>query len=384
MSLRFWILAGIYHAVLLAACAVRARAWLKRGPASLGAVHFWRAVAVDAFLCGSTACLLAIVLGTALPDPPFAVIRFWSQALFGEVFLFLLFLSALLLRSQLAFRSAVMAAAAIVLLAVYVDAYHVEPHGLRVEKHEVDLRGRLPAHGGGRVRLLHVSDIQTHRVGEYERRLVRAAAKLEPDLLILTGDYVHERLRPGREDVGRELVELLAREGPRPPMGIWAVGGDTDGPLIARQLRESGVGWLDDEAVTLQLPGGVPLSLIGLTAAASRGAGREALTRLLEQAPPDSLRIVFGHAPDFALGVPTHHRIDLALAGHTHGGQVVLPFFGPLLTLSEVPRHVAAGGVHQLGPVRVHVSRGVGMERGSAPQIRFLCPPEICLLALEY
>jgi predicted MPP superfamily phosphohydrolase len=77
-------------------------------------------------------------------------------------------------------------------------------------------------------------------------------------------------------------------------------------------------------------------------------------------------------------------RIDLALAGHTHGGQVVVPFFGPLLTLSDVPRHVAAGGVHELGPVRVHVSRGVGMERGSAPQIRFFCPPEICLLTLRY
>ena len=61
-----------------------------------------------------------------------------------------------------------------------------------------------------------------------------------------------------------------------------------------------------------------------------------------------------------------------------------MPFFGPLLTLSDVPRHVAAGGVHELGPVRVHVSRGVGMERGSAPQIRFFCPPEICLLTLRY
>lgn len=384
MSLRFWVLAGVYHAVLVVVCAARVRAWLKREPASLGAVDSWRAIAVDALLCGTTSVLLAIVLATALPDPPFAVMRFWSQALFGEALLFLLFLSALHWRHRRIFRSGALAAPALLLLAVYVDAYHVEPRRLRVEEHELDLRGVVPADHGGRVRVLHLSDIQTHRVGEYERRVVREAAALQPDLVILTGDYVHERLRPNREDVGRELVELLAREGPRPPLGIWAVGGDTDGPFVERQLRESGVGWLEDEAVTLHLPGGAPVTLIGLAAATSRDGRHEALRLLLERAPTDSLRIVLGHAPDFVLGVPEGHRIDLALAGHTHGGQVVVPFFGPPLTLSEVPRHVAAGGVHEVGSVRLHVSRGVGMERGSAPQIRFLCPPEICLLTLTY
>jgi hypothetical protein len=93
---------------------------------------------------------------------------------------------------------------------------------------------------------------------------------------------------------------------------------------------------------------------------------------------------VLGHSPDYVLGLRDGPRIELAFAGHTHGGQIVVPFFGPPLTLSRVPRHIAAGGLHELGRVFVHVSRGVGMERGSAPQIRFLCPPEICVLTLGY
>ena len=384
MGLRFWILAAIYHAVLVAVCAARARAWLRRDPASLGGVAFWRALAGDALWCGATAVLVAVVLATALPDPPFAAMRFGAQALFGEALLFLLFLSVLHWRRRVIPRFTLLVAGAVVLLAVYVDAYHLEPHWLRIEEHQLDLTGRLSADRPGTIRLLHHSDIQTDRVGEFERRVVRAAARLEPDLVILTGDYVHARLLPNGAETGRELVELLLREGPRPPLGTWAVGGDTDGPTIEEQLRENGVGWLDDQAVTVVVPGGSSLTLIGLAPATSREGRHHTLRRLLAEAPSDSLRIVFGHAPDFVLGLQEGPRIDLALAGHTHGGQVVVPFFGPLLTLSDVPRHVAAGGVHELGPVRVHVSRGVGMERGSAPQIRFFCPPEICLLTLRY
>jgi hypothetical protein len=84
--------------------------------------------------------------------------------------------------------------------------------------------------------------------------------------------------------------------------------------------------------------------------------------------------------PDVALGLRPGSRIDLVVAGHTHGGQVVLPGFGPPMTLSHVPRAVAAGGLHDLGGNAIYVSRGVGCERGQAPRIRFLCPPEVSLL----
>lgn len=75
--------------------------------------------------------------------------------------------------------------------------------------------------------------------------------------------------------------------------------------------------------------------------------------------------------------------VDLVLAGHTHGGQVVVPFFGPPYTASRLPRRYA-GGLNDYRGIPLHVSRGVGMERGFAPQVRFLCPPEICVVDVRF
>ena len=80
--------------------------------------------------------------------------------------------------------------------------------------------------------------------------------------------------------------------------------------------------------------------------------------------------------------VPPSSRIDLVVAGHTHGGQVVVPGFGPIITLSGVPRAVAAGGLHEMNGNRIYVSRGAGSEQGQAPRIRLFCPPEVSILEL--
>ena len=96
------------------------------------------------------------------------------------------------------------------------------------------------------------------------------------------------------------------------------------------------------------------------------------------------LTILIGHAPDFAI-----HWIQqgcnlpvLSIAGHTHGGQIVIPGFGPPLTLSRVPRRYASG-FHQLGQGWLLVSRGIGHERGHAPRIRMFCRPELCVVELR-
>src|SRR5690606_11559425 len=91
--------------------------------------------------------------------------------------------------------------------------------------------------------------------------------------------------------------------------------------------------------------------------------------------------LAFGHAPDYVLYV--HDLpIDLCLAGHTHGGQVRVPWLGPIFTLSRVSREHARG-FHELGSLRFNVSSGAGDERsGGLPPIRFLCPTEMTLITL--
>jgi predicted MPP superfamily phosphohydrolase len=107
----------------------------------------------------------------------------------------------------------------------------------------------------------------------------------------------------------------------------------------------------------------------------------EWLRALFARGPSAPHRIVISHAPDFVDSLPS--PVELVLAGHTHGGQVVLPFFGPLRTGTRLPRRYA-GDLHDFAGTPLHVSRGVGMERDFAPQVRFFCPPEICVLDVRF
>jgi hypothetical protein len=74
-------------------------------------------------------------------------------------------------------------------------------------------------------------------------------------------------------------------------------------------------------------------------------------------------------------------QIDLYLAGHTHGGQVRLPVWGAIITMSAYGKQYESG-LYQLNPTTLYVSRGIGLEGLSLPRVRFLCPPEMVLIEL--
>jgi predicted MPP superfamily phosphohydrolase len=97
----------------------------------------------------------------------------------------------------------------------------------------------------------------------------------------------------------------------------------------------------------------------------------------------DDVRIVMSHRPDVAYELVRNSRVDLVVAGHTHGGQIAIPFFGPPFVSSNVPRRVGWGGLHELAGRRLYVSRGIGWEHGHAPRLRFCSPPEVSILTLR-
>jgi predicted MPP superfamily phosphohydrolase len=69
-------------------------------------------------------------------------------------------------------------------------------------------------------------------------------------------------------------------------------------------------------------------------------------------------------------------NVDLYLSGHTHGGQVALPFYGAIITLSKFGKKYESG-MYRVGETILYVNRGIGLEPRPAPQIRFLARPEI-------
>jgi uncharacterized protein len=265
------------------------------------------------------------------------------------------------------------------LLAAPVGAYasFIEPNRLVVDHAEV----RLPPERAGAdpVRVGLLSDIQFEQVGGHERKAVERLMAQRPDVIVLTGDY-HQG---SRAEFARQLPaihRLFAQL--RAPGGVFAVQGDVEGPRDFQQtFAGTGVRTLFNEVVRTRV-GDRAVTIGGLQLAYWRSGARN-FTRRFERLPTDEdVRILVAHRPDAVFGLTPQTRVDLLAVGHTHGGQVQLPLIGPISTASRVPRDVAAGGLHELGGRVLYVSRGVGVERGQAPRLRFGAPPEIPIVTL--
>ena len=251
-----------------------------------------------------------------------------------------------------------------------LDALWLEPARLRTVEHALEFEA-WPA-GGAPLRLVHVSDLQTVGYGERERRALERINALGPDLIVITGDYAagpFDDPEPAIASARAFLGGLRAR------LGVVVVDGHSESAAIRERIFAGlGLRHLRNEDQVFELDGGRSLRVFGVPA---RGADLAALERL---SAPGQVTVVASHVPDLSpdldgLGV------DLHLAGHTHGGQIALPWLGPPMTLSDLPRRYARG-LHPLGDHLLHVSPGLGMEGNHAPRIRFLCPPEIDLLVL--
>jgi hypothetical protein len=96
---------------------------------------------------------------------------------------------------------------------------------------------------------------------------------------------------------------------------------------------------------------------------------------------PDKFTLLLYHTPDLMpAAVPA--GIDLYVCGHTHGGQIRLPFYGAIVTSSVQGKRYEMGQYTEQATT-LYVSRGIGMEGKGAPRMRFLCTPEVELFELR-
>lgn len=259
---------------------------------------------------------------------------------------------------------------------VYLYAREVAPYRLQITHHDI-VSPRLD--GLDRpIRIVAVADVQTEAIAAYEERVAQAIVAEHPDLIVLLGDYV-QRFKDEAPQYEAELLRFRAwvRSLGSPRLGVYAVDGDVEWRVDA--LGDA-ARHLTDEAV--RLPVNVPVQLLGLSMPRShRTLSGDLGRRLLDF---DGYSIVIGHAPDYMLWTldDGHEPDALMLAGHCHGGQLALPGFGPLFTLSAIPRRLAWGEVWQRGGTTLRVSRGVGHEQGQAPPLRLFSAPEIVVLDL--
>ena len=280
---------------------------------------------------------------------------------------------------------AVTAACVLALAAAPVGVYatHVEPFWLKVDAVELAVEGVNEP-----IRIGVLADLQTTAIGDYERNATERLLGFGPDIVVLPGDLYQfdAELLDERAPQFTQLIERIVDEVPL----VYLVSGNTDTVAGLRQITAgTGARVLDNEIDTFEL-NGVSVSIGGTTLFGDDAAARRMAQQLVgdEQAAGgqagDSqagVRILLGHKPD-AIELVRTMPVHLLVAGHTHGGQVSLPIFGPPLTLSNVPRHIAAGGLNELDGTPIYVSTGVGRERGNAPQLRLGARPSIGIIDL--
>ena len=261
------------------------------------------------------------------------------------------------------YRRAVLGAAALGLLCMawgrFVEPFWPEVTRVRVESSKVR-KGSRP------VRIVHVSDLHCEETVRLEERLPALVAAEKPDLIAFTGDSLNSPagLKRFRSTMA-EFSRIAPTFGVRGNWDVWYWGHlDLFGGTGAVEV--------DRNPVRLEIAG-TAVRIAGCNYDSDPGLDRE-----LRGADPSELLVFLYHTPDVAYSL-AERKVDLALAGHTHGGQVALPFYGAIITFSRFGRRFARG-LHEVDGMTLYVNRGIGMEGRDAPRVRFCARPEITVL----
>ncbi len=205
--------------------------------------------------------------------------------------------------------------------------------------------------------------------------VVAAANEMQPDVIILLGDYVVQGVLFGSFVSPEIVAERLSRL--RAKRGVFAVLGNhdwwLDGPRVTRALQANGMTVLENEAAPLAVPGG----LLWIAGIADDTTRTPEVVRTVAPLPIGEPILLITHDP--AVFEDVTDRVMLTLAGHTHGGQVYLPGIGPLIVPGRAPRRHAYGLIREKGRT-MFVTAGVG---SSIIPVRFNMPPEIVSLTIK-
>ena len=257
----------------------------------------------------------------------------------------------------------VVLALAVIGVGCFAYAWRIEPFWLEVTHTRV-----ATAKVTRPIRIAQISDVHCDPDPRLEDRLPDVIAGEHPDIIVFTGDALND---PRGLDSFRTLMKRLAAIAP-----TYAVRGNWDVWFWSALDLFGGTGAVELTGTAVRAP--LPDAEVWI-AGAPVGDERK-IPGALKLAPPSALSVLLFHYPD-EIEPASAAGADLYLAGHTHGGQVALPWYGALITYSRFDKRFESGR-YQVGPTALYVNRGIGMEGGAAPRIRFWARPEVSVIEL--
>lgn len=249
------------------------------------------------------------------------------------------------------------------LAALAIDAVWIEPYRIQVTEYTINTG---PGGIQTPLKIAHLSDLHTRGLGWRERAVLASLTAEKPDVILITGDTL-------ADPFGDYAACMRVYKQLHAPLGVWFVRGNWENIRPVRHerqfYRDAGVNLLVNQNHELR-PG---IWLIGLD---DSSVGRPDFAVASRGVPASAYKIAMFHAPAYFDRVAG--KVNLCLAGHTHGGQVRFPFIHPFWLPSGSGRFLA--GWYEEDGTRMYVSRGIGM---SNLPVRFLCRPEIDFVTLE-
>lgn len=245
-------------------------------------------------------------------------------------------------------------------------AYYIEPTWVEVKVVNIQTKKLKKT----TLKIAHISDLHCETKMRNEVKIIAAVNAFKPDIIVFTGDAVNT---PAAIPVFQKtLRELKAK------VGKFAVRGNWDVRAWPSHALFDGTGFelVEEKTVQVQM-GGEIIYISGLSPFADKYS-----LFFLRKIPGDVFSLVLHHYPDL-IEEMKQQPITLYLSGHSHGGQIALPFYGAIITLSKFGKKYESGLYPMTEDTWIYVNRGVGLDGGPAPQMRFFARPEVTLLTMQ-
>ncbi len=261
-----------------------------------------------------------------------------------------------------------------ILFATSVYARGVEPRWFDVKTIDVKIVGLNPIFAG--YKIVQLSDIHA-RSGIMDSQQLEKVANLanrqQPDLIALTGDYITDRPEQAESMLANAFGHLKATDGVVAIMGNHDREEDNNIP-IERAFSKGKVNFLNNAVYSIDRHG-KKLNIAGVDDVYFQRAN---LPLTVAQLPQTGTNILLAHEPDFADIATATNRFGLQLSGHSHGGQIVIPFL-PRVKAELAKKYTH--GLYRVAGMQLYVSSGVGTT--GLPQARLNCRPEISVIVLH-
>lgn len=266
----------------------------------------------------------------------------------------------------------------IFLLGVLLLEYYAvmfEPNNIQIERQIITIKNLSQSFDG--VKIVQLSDFHSWWFGPREKKVLKILEELNPDFVFITGDFVDpitkfvtDRDLSSVKIFWQRLVKQYENR-------LFAVLGNHDSLPVKNSLVISGIQILDNKHEKIFYKEDINgVYLIGVD---DPWTGRDDLPKAMKGVEENQPKILLAHGPEI-IDKAVKEKIDLVLAGHTHGGQVNIPVLGRLIQpLSKYGKRYTKG-LFKIEDTYLYVNRGVGT---SFFPIRFDSPPEITLIELR-